>query len=69
MNKFFFKYARLTKLTSFFASLLQYEIYYIQKCLFIIKIFSNSITSNLLFVNTAKLLQESRHTIFSFAFA
>jgi len=45
---------------AFFASLLQYEICYIQKCLFIIKIFSNSITNDLLFVNTAKLQQESR---------
>jgi len=48
---------------------LQHEIYNIQKCLFIIKIFRNSITTDLLFVNTAKLLQESRRAIFSFAFA
>ena len=54
---------------AFVASLLQCEIYYIKKCLFINKIFRNSVTANLLFVNTAKLLQESTHEIFSFAFA
>ena len=70
MNKFFFwNMQDLQSWQAFFASLLQYEIYHIQKCLFIIKIFSNSVTTDLLFVNTAKLLHESRHAIFSFAFA
>jgi len=54
---------------AFCASLLQYEIYYIQKCLFVINILGNSITTDLIFVNTAKLPQESRHALFTFAFA
>jgi len=46
-----------------------YKMCTIQKCLFINKIFCFWAPVNLLFVNTAKLLLESRYAIISLAFA